>query len=734
MPTYHLDYETSSPADLRKFGAARYASDPETRILLCAICKDDGPVELWDVTDDTFDQMPALQLLEEAARDPEAVIYAHNAPFEVMVSHYLWADTFGFPAPDSGKWRCTAALCRVAAIPQSLEQAAEFLKLDVLKDPVGKALIRTFSVPQKVRGKTEVEWLNRRSTKKVTVSGTKMTCEEAWDLFRQYCVKDVEVERKAHSRLKSLDLKGWVLEAFKLDIRLNLRGVPVNLDAIGNAQAIIADVESRIIGEFEELTGLKPSQGAKVLAWLKERGYPKNDLTLPSVTEVLTGEAVDEETGDAIGEKAAPMTDRMTPEAVRALTLKSQIGYAALKKLPTMRGAACPDGRLRGMFKFWGAIRTGRYSSNVVQLQNLKRPSKDSEAIFRMIRDGQADANLLDLLYGPPLSAIASGIRHYIGFSGGQQLLGADFSQIEARVLPWLAGHEKLLDAFRQGQDLYKVTIASALGKPIEDVSKDDRQLGKVLVLAAGYSGGLNAMTAACDMYGIEMPDKEKRSLVKLWRKANQPIVKLWKLVGEAAIEAVLSPGKWVAANSKVRFGCSKELGYLCLVMELPSGRRLHYPYPEVEEVYKIKRPRKGADLDNLEDDDDGMTWVPIPRYQAIGPDGAPFKGVWATHELSYYGPGKQSVVWGRTRTHGGTFVENLCQATAGDFLTLGSLNAEREGYAQILTVHDEIATEYHPEKGNTIQGLVLAMCKLPEWAKDFPLEAVGEVADFYTK
>lgn len=731
---FHYDFETRSSVSLSKYGAARYASDESTAILLCAVCKDDGPIELFDATADAWDNMPALMLLKEAAEDPDAVLFAHNINFELMITHYLWKSTFGFDPPAPEKMRCTAALCRVAAIPQGLDAAAQYLKLDVEKDALGKALIKKFSIPQKVRGREDTYWIDRNYPKPLVVDKQKMSSAEAWNHFRNYCIKDVEVERQLHKRLKPLELTGWVLDAFRLDMRMNLRGVPINLDAIAKAREIIAGIEEEVGGEFTEITGLNPTQGAKVLAWLKERGYPRNDLTISSVTEVLTGEQVDEETGEATGEVSAPATSGMTPEAVRALTLKSLIGYAALKKLPTMENAVCPDGRLRGMFLFWGAIRTGRYSSKIVQLQNLKRPTTESEELFRLIQAGGVDAKQIEMLYGSPLANIAAGIRHYIGFSDGGQIMGADFSQIEARALPWLAGHTELLDAFRRGEDLYKVTIAGAMGKTLEEVSKDERQLGKALTLACGYSGGISAMDSACDIYGIELPSKEKRKLVKAWRKANQPIVKLWKLVSDAAVEAILNPGSWFQATSNVRFGVTRELGFPSLVMEMPSGRRLFYPEPQATEVYKIKRPRKGVKPEDLEEGEELLEWVSIPRYQAIGPDNVPFKGVWVTYEMSYFGPGKHSVVWGRTRTHGGVFVENLTQATAGDFLTLGALNAEKRGFDQILTVHDEIAAEYHPERGNTVEGLVKAMCELPSWAKEFPLAAVGEIQDFYSK
>jgi DNA polymerase bacteriophage-type len=736
MHQFHLDYETVSSANLPKLGSGRYAADADAAIVLCAVTKNDEDIYLWDKHAGLDDNMMALCVLEEMAGPEECEIWAHNAIFELMITENLWEKTFGFPPPPAHRWRCTQALCRSAAIPSSLEKAAEYLKLDVKKDKMGKALIRKFCVPQTVRKTGEIYWIGPDWKKPLTLNKEKYSAAAAWQVFRDYCVQDVRVEREIHQRLKILEFKGWILDFWKLDLRLNIRGVPVNRQAAMTAVSMIEEYTNRVTGEFQDLTGLSPTQGAKFLAWLKERGYPLDDLRIDSVTAAISGDEEEESDDDLPEEEeetlAPALFKSMTPEAVQALRIKVLLGFAALKKLPTMLNACCADGRLRAMFKFWGAIRTGRYSSNVVQLQNLKRPTSVSEELFKLVRAGLNCAYTVDLFYGHPMKTLAGAIRHFIGFEDGRGLIVADYSQIEARVLPWLAGHTKLLEAFRAGLDLYEVTVADALGIDLLMVTKAERQLGKVLVLACGYAGGEGAMSTACDMYKIEMEDKEKRRLVKAWRKANAPITKLWDLSQDAAVEAILNPGKWFPVNDKVKFGVTTELGYKALVMQLPSGRRLQYPEPWISTIYKIKKFRKGVNLEELEEGDDGKEWVPIPEFAALDKDKSPLPGVWVTQEISYYGPMKGSSQWGRVRTHGGVFVENMTQATAGDLLAYGSINSEKAGYAQILTVHDEIVTEDLP--GNSPEGLVEAMCKLPDWAADFPIGAVGERVEFYTK
>jgi DNA polymerase len=715
MSRFNLDFETRSPVDLTKCGANRYAEEAD--ILLIAIAREDEPVALWDCWATEEQNAPALALLRELASDPAHTVWCFNVGFETAITYAQWERTLGFAPPALHQWRCSAALCRIAAIPASLERAAEFLRLPIKKDKAGSVLIKIFCIPRKWGG----EWTEPTYPKSLTVAGEKMTAPDAWEAFRSYCITDVETERALGKRLASLELKGWMLDSFLLDLKMNALGVPVNLQAVGNARAVVDQYTERMTRRFQDITGLNPTQQVKVLAWMQRRGYPGANLQVGTVGEFLEE---DDSLPDILG---------MTPEASEALRIKVMIGFAALKKLPTMQRAACFDGRIRGMFKWYGA-RTGRYSSGIVQLQNLKRPNHISEDCYRYIRDGGMCADSVELLFDSPLIIISKAIRHFCDPGEGRQFLDVDLSQIEARVLAWLAGHEELLQTFREGKDLYKSTIASVMGVDYDEVTKHQRTLAKAMVLACGYSGGKGAMDAACKMYQLELTDKEKRRMVKDWRKANKPITEFWKEVGDGVVEAVQNPGKWIRITHNVRAGSTGELGYRELVLELPSKRRLHYPFPGVRPVYKIKRLRELKPGEELDDDDDGKEWVEIPLVQALAPDGELRDGVWKTQEVTYWGQLKGSVNWGHVRFSGGTAVENLCQAVAGDFLNHGALMADRAGYDIALTVHDQLVTEYHPERGNSVEGLVAALCTLPPWAGNMPLDAVGSITEFLTK
>lgn len=724
MKTWHLDFESYSVANLKSFGAYNYASDPSTEIILAAVCEDDGKVVVWDKFASESSNAAAMKLFRAMSDEGgDGIIMCHNIGFEAPMMHYLWEKTFGLQVPDMAKFRCSAALCRVAGIPYSLEKAAEFLKLADQKDKVGSALIRIFSIPDTKTGKRRFP----TDPGTVTVAGEKLTYPEAWAKFSDYCRKDVEVERGIHSKLKSLELEGFLLDSFQLDLRMNSTGIPINVPAVIEAEKLVDAFNLTAGDEFRQITGYNSGQTAKVLAWLKERGYPGDDMRSTTVSRILTGEVEDED-GESTGETVQPEWAAMTPEAVKALKLRSLLSFAALKKLPTMRGAVCPDGKVRGALLWYGASRTGRHSGKIIQIQNFRRPSIDNtHECYDLIRSGCADPELLELAYGSPLEAIASCIRHFIHPAGGRQFLDIDLAQIEARVVAWLSGHDELLQSFRDGKDLYKTTASLVFGVEYDKVDKELRFLGKTLALACNYAGGYRAFATMAKNFGTEVPKKKAKEVVKLYRAANKAITGFWSAMQDAAVAAIEAPGTWHVVNDKIRFGCHRKLGYLNMVMELPSGRRLNYPMPEVATVYKYGK--KVVDADGEEDTE----WMPIDKWRALNSDGSVREGIWASSEISYHGPITQAM-WGRVRTSGGVLVENASQATAADFLTHGVLNAEKSGYEPCFVVHDQLICNHHPERGNNMEELTRLFCALPSWAPGFPLEAAGAITPYYTK
>lgn len=723
---YHLDFETFSKADLKTFGAYRHAADDSTEILLCAIARQGEAPLLWSITGQP-DKPKALALLKEMSEDPEAVIYAHNAQFEAAIAWYHWTKTFDLPCPRLDQWRCTAAMSRRAAIPSSLEQAAKFLGLDVQKDTRGKALIKLFSVPQK-------------PTKKQPLSRILPKDEpEQFREFGEYCKTDVATEMALHEKLTAFELKGPVLEAFQFDMRMNERGVPVNREALKIADKLVNEFDGKVRKEFQEMTGLLPTQTAKVLEWMKERGYPGKNMQAATVDGVI---------------EDGPEGYGMTPEAFEALKLKRLSGFAALKKIPTMLGAACPeDGRVRGSLLWSGAERTHRWAGRIIQPQNFRRPTiADTERLYKVLKSGNLDVEALELIYESPLEAIASCIRHFIepeaetsyewrgdkvGVAENEepgQFLDADYSAIEARIVLWLAGQEEGLQLFREKKDPYIAMASKIFDIAPDEVTKDQRFVGKQAVLGCGYGMGPDKFRGTALQFGRELSQKLSERAVKTFREVNHKIPALWRSMEAAAKESFHNPGKVIEANDKVKFCANRRAGFPALIMQLPSGHNLIYPHPKLVPVWfvfhggklhKFATPKAAAIFQRklaakIEEKNKELP----PKEQKQIPE------VREDREITFIG--KRLSKWQRIGTYGGSLVENAVQAIAGDLMTYGALEADRQGFKIFMLVHDQALAEWEP--GQDPDDFCRALCTLPDWAEGLPLEAEGGLVPFYKK
>ena len=696
---YHLDFETYSTANLRDYGAYRYASDGSTEVLIFAIADGDAAPLVWDILDTQGQNIPALDMLR-IATSAAFPIYAHNAQFEAAICKYVVPRQFGIQPPALTNWRCTAAMARRAAIPSSLEAVGAFLELpvDAAKDKAGKALIRKFCQARKPTNKDTRERIHPGDD------------PAAFADFAQYCRQDVVAERAVHAKLAAFEMKGAVLDSWQFDLAMNDLGVPVNVGALTKANALIAEYTKRVTAEFRSLVGCSPTQRAKVLAWLQTRGYTPDNLQSGTVDAAL----------------AAPMV--MAPEAVQALKLRRKVSYAAVKKVPTMLGAVCPDGRVRGTLLWSGAERTHRWAGRIIQPQNFRRPTfKGTEAAYADLCAG-ADIETLELLYAPFLEVIASCIRHFIQLPGAE-MLQADFSSVEARGSAWLCGGQRKLDMFANNEPIYENMAAKIFGIPVADVDSEQRFIGKQAELGCSYNMGRPKFRSTCEGFGYQpssamVADFKKRSstlgiagttaeewldltyddladrAVTAWRKDNPEIVRAWKALDTAAKDALRTPGEVFKATDKISFGVSKKPGFRALVMVLPNKHALIYP--------KAKLVWDGPD------------------------DETPDRGDNYNTSIQFWGkmPGKS--VWGWCSTYGGKLLENATQAVCGDFMANGACNASRAGYSIFMLVHDEALAVKHP--GQSQEELCSLLCDLPPWAAGMPLAADGNEIPFYKK
>jgi len=649
----HLDVESRSIVDLRKTGAHPYWMHEETHLWCACYCVDDEPIQDWLPGDPTPD---AVQQAVFEGWD----IYAHNSQFEKLAWQHKLGPRHGWPVPDPEQFHCTAAWAAAMALPRDLGGAAEAMGLPVTKDQAGRRLMLSMAKPRSKPGQP-LRW---------------------WDLPERierlvaYCRTDVEVERALTKRLRALSENERKL--FLLDAQINDRGVRVDLEKVQQASIIVkkalADLD-REIGIRTRNAVTKATQAARLTQWLNEQG-------------------VDVESVDKVAVKSA-LTTVTDPNLRRVLEIRQEAAKSSTAKLEAFQNRACADGRMRENLLFHGAA-TGRWSGKGAQLQNLPRPSLKQHDIEAAIDAMQSKDPAWLTLWGPPLSVVSDCLRGMIIADPGKELVMADFSAIEGRVLAWLAGEQWKLDAYRaydrgEGPDLYKLTAAGILGIPVEEVTGEQRQgQGKVPELFLGYGGGKGAFISGAALYGYHVEEERADEIKVAWRAQNPAIVQFWYDLDRAAMSAVRQPGRQFKAG-RISYASAGNI----LWCRLPSGRLLSYVDPKIREV----ETPWGAMRDSV----------------------------------TYMGVDSVTRKWDRHKAYGGHWAENCCQAVARDVMAEAMLRVEQRGWPVVLTCHDEIISEV-PAGTATAEEYEAELCALPDWAEGLPLAAEGCVSRRYRK
>ena len=640
-----LDFETRSRANLRKVGVWRYAEDPSTEILCFAYKIDAGPIRVWRMGQ-AFpkDLATAITL--------GAKIKAFNANFERAISE-MCGPKIGMPVPKVSQWVDTQAVALMCSLPGSLGILADVLKVEQQKDKDGTRLLRKFSMPKK--------------------NGTFVEPKEGpedFSLLMEYCKQDVRTEESVDKALPIHDL-GEEQRVWELDSVINKRGIPMDLRLIKGAIAIERRAQAEAKKSLTQMTNgavTSPNQTAKIIAFAKKHKYELQNVQLATVT--------------------AAILDPGVPRIVKdVLRIRKRTSQAAVKKYAAAASAVCADGRIRSIHRYHGA-HTGRWTCTLLQTQNLARPkTKLDDTDNELIRRG--DYESLELLYGDPMAVLRDAVRHIISSLGiDDQLLVCDLSSIEARVLGWLASDPKYLKAFREGLDLYKVTAAEIFGCEYDDVTDDQRWVGKQAVLALGYSMGVDTFYTQCVKSKPDISRGLLERAVKAYRKTYYRIVKYWSLIEAAAVSAVAKPGTTTRAGA-VSFQMVQ--GYL--TMKLPSGRRLWYPEARII-IQKTKWGENKA----------------VVAYKTCIK-----KRLWVTKT-----------------TYGGRLAENAVQAISRDVFVHGMLLMWEKKLHIIFHTHDEAVA--HVKKTRNIQEVVDCMTAVPKWSPGLPLGAKGFATKFYRK
>ncbi len=633
--TLWLDFETRSTCDLRSKGVYNYAQDASTDVLCMSYAFDDEEVVTW---------VPS-QPFPERVRNYTGQIRAHNAAFERLIFWYVLQINFKLE-----QFYCTATQARANCAPGSLEDVGRFAGASMKKDHRGAQLIRLMCVPP-----------------------FKDSPELMAEMI-QYCEQDVRAMRAISKAMR--DLSAEELNDYHVNERINDRGVLVDVPLCQAAVKFASDELIEIEQIVKEVTGgaITSVRSPRMREWVLERvgdeakklmekdGKYSIDKTVRA--NLLLMENPDEVPADV--QEVIQCADDLWASSV-----------AKFNRLSCL--ADEEDQRVRGAFVFAGGSATGRASSYGAQVHNFTRKCADEP---EDVRQAMVRGHAIVPRYGKRVTDVLKGmLRPALIPATGKHFVVADWAAIEARVNPWLSGRgADKLELFRTGEDVYKVNAAATFNVRVADVTKDQRQIGKVQELACGFAGGVGAFAAMGRAYGISLPEPVAKRMVDGWRRANPWSVPYWAALEESYTRAMRNKGREFKAGRITYLFDGQHLWYA-----LPSGRILCYPYAKLES--------------------EGVSYA---------------KAAWK--------PAQDAKEWPRARLWKGLACENVTQAVANDLLR----HSLRQLDDVVLHVHDEIVVETaDPEAAENLKRV---MCTAPAWADGLPLAAEVETMTRYGK
>lgn len=649
-----IDVETYSAADI-KLGAHYYATHPTTEVLC---------VGLGDV----------VWVPGEPIPDVPEQLYAWNAEFDRLIYDHILVPRHGWPRRNTNAWDCLMVRAYAANLPGQLDKAAEVLGT-TRKDHTGGLLMRQLCKPAPpIKASNDPK---RKHT------------PENLHRLKMYCEVDLAAEAQIAEMLPPLPPQ--IVELQRVDRRMNGHGVHVDMQLVRAMQSVNERWTRKTLAQFKALTGLDSNRGKGFPEWLEAQGVThadgsglirKNGFDKAAVLDLLERED-------------------LPKAAVKALKLHRELSKTSLAKLNTIVAGVGQDNRLRGMFQLLGAHQTWRYAARRVQLQNLPRgilKPTEIETAIGLALDG--DITTLSAMAGGRgglTEVLSSLLRACFTATPGCMLVDADYSNVEGRLVAWLAGEQWKLRAFTEydrgaGPDLYLLAYAKAFNVPVADVDKDGRTLGKVMELAGGYAGGAGAFANAAGIYRLTLPDEELLRLRDAWRAANPNVVALWKLLETAAIACVRKRTTFRAGKLKFRPSLQWPKA---VEMVLPSGRCLTY------HDARITHGEYG------------------PQFTFMG------------ESTEDNGPRK----WMQQTSYGGRFLENACQAISFDLMADALVRIERKGFNPVMTVHDELALDVPASRADlALQAMTSIMRDPPAWAEGLPLSAGGWIGYRFRK
>lgn len=692
--TLWFDCETYSECDLKAHSTHRYAAHPSTEITVAQWAIDDEEPTVFDCTAEENIHNNPMAVIWSHLNDPDVIIVAHNSHFDRTLLRHVW----GIDIPVE-RWRDTMIKAMAHGLPGGLDKIGEVLGLseDQAKDKRGKQLIQMFCKPAPKGSKI------RRKTRE--------THPVEWAEFLEYSRQDIVSMREVDKRLPSWNYKAGhpELALWHLDQRINDRGFAVDLELAAGATAAAALEKERLKDKVYEAS----------LGDLTN--VSRRDELLRHIVEFY-GVTLPDLKADTLKRR---LEDPELPEGVKLLiSIRLEATKTSTAKYKALTNATSEDGRLRNTLQFAGAQRTARWAGRVFQPQNMPRPDMKQDQIDLGVE--ALKAGVADLTFDNVMRLTANTVRGCIVAPPGKKLCIADLSNIEGRVLAWVAGEDWKLKAFADfdagvGEDLYKVAYGRSFNIDPKDAVGQKRQIGKVMELGLGYEGGVAAFLTFAAVYQMDLDEladavhttapkeslaqayniyewavKKRRTLglpkniyvacevlKASWRAAHPQTKSLWKDTGDAVRSAIANPG----VTFDVRMLKIRRDG-AWLRIKLPSGRYLCYLQPRVEEG-------------------DQITYMGVNQYTRR---------------------------WGRIKTYGGKLVENIVQAIARDVLGYNMPAIDDAGYEIVLSVHDELLSETPDTDDYSHETLADMMSTNPPWAQGLPLSAAGFETTRYRK
>ena len=564
MDTLAIDIETYSDVSLPDCGVHRYAASEQFEILLFAYSLNDEPTRIIDLASGEKISDKIMEYLT----DDSVIKTAYNAAFERNCINRF----FGLSLKPEG-WRCTLVQASMLSLPLSLEGVGEALNLDKKKMSEGKDLIRYFCMPCKPTKANGGRTRNLPSD-----------APEKWELFKTYCIRDVDVEKQIRNKLTKFPIPDREQELYCMDQRINDRGIMVDQELIGHAVACDLLYKETVTKKAYEISGLEnPNSVLQLKDWLNEKG-----IEVDSLAKAVVEELVENTQGDV----------------AEMMKLRLAMSKTSVKKYEAMERSVCPDGRVHGLLQFYGANRTGRWAGRLVQIHNLpQNHMEDLELARSLVKEGRYD--LVELLYDSTPDVLSELIRTAFVARPGCRFIVSDFSAIEARVMGYLAGEGWVMEEFRGTGKIYEQTASKMFHIPIGEITKGSpyRARGKVASLACQYGGAEGALISMGALNFVE--EEELKGLVQSWRTANPHIVNYWHEI-DGAVKAAVKERKMTKIGMVTVYYQSG-----MLKIALPSGRVLSYVRP------RMTVNRFGSESVSYEGVGTNRKWTRIESYGA---------------------------------------------------------------------------------------------------------------------